>query len=175
MTALRCPVPWSLWAKAAVFYARRQRRGEGSGKSPEKNGGSVATRWCPHSDVCWFIIPMNTIDITPIHQPEWNLTSPWKIQPFLRTVNHLFLWAILHGYVKLPEGKSINIGTFMKIIHKSRWDCEKSYTKITKMIGLSSHVWLLEGNNFFGRGIHFILILEIFTCWEIPLIFGIRI
>ena len=24
---------------------------------------------------------------------------PWKIQPFLRTVNHLFLWAMFHGYV----------------------------------------------------------------------------
>ena len=25
---------------------------------------------------------------------------PWKIHPFLRTVNHLFRWAIFHGYVK---------------------------------------------------------------------------
>ena len=27
-------------------------------------------------------------------------SSPWKDPPFLRTVNHLFLWAIFHGYVK---------------------------------------------------------------------------
>ena len=27
-------------------------------------------------------------------------SSPWQDPPFLRTVNHLFLWAIFHGYVK---------------------------------------------------------------------------
>ena len=29
---------------------------------------------------------------------------PWKDPPFFSSVNHLFLWAIPHGYVKLPEG-----------------------------------------------------------------------
>ena len=33
-----------------------------------------------------------------------RLHSHGKIHPFLRTVNHLFLWIIFHGYVKLPEG-----------------------------------------------------------------------
>ena len=26
-------------------------------------------------------------------------SSPWEDPPILRTVNHLFLWAIFHGYV----------------------------------------------------------------------------
>ena len=33
-------------------------------------GAMNGTRWCPPSYVCYFVIPMNTIDITPIHQPK---------------------------------------------------------------------------------------------------------
>ena len=50
---------------------------------------------------------------TCLEKPDWNsmvskriyhlvMTNslPWKDPPFLRTVNHLFLWAIFHGCVK---------------------------------------------------------------------------
>ena len=32
----------------------------------------LSTRWCPSSDVCWFINPMNTIDISPINHSYWS-------------------------------------------------------------------------------------------------------
>ena len=34
------------------------------------------------------------------HLVMTNSNSHGKIHPFLRTVNHLFLWVIFHGYVK---------------------------------------------------------------------------
>ena len=52
----------------------------------------------------WFIVDF------PIENGDWwfsiaiyhlvmTNSLPWKDPPFLRTVNHLFLWAIFHGYV----------------------------------------------------------------------------
>ena len=56
------------------------------------------------------------------HVPSGYLTWPWKDPPFLRTVNHLFLWAISHGYVSHNQRVSVMI-----CVDWQRVDCTSSF------------------------------------------------
>ena len=78
---------------------------------------------------CSIAFCMFTRQGTYIYPLVMTNSLPWKDPPFLRTVNHLFLWVISHGYVTNNQ----RVNSMKPRLHVTKY-CSNGYEPILKYI-----------------------------------------